>query len=73
MTRFIWIKDEDKRDHYVNVNHIIRVTKVAARGQFFAYEYVILRDGKEIRLTTEQGHTYDTAEDVIEKIQAALA
>lgn len=73
MTRFVWVKDEDKREHYLNVNHIIRVTKVAAHGQFSAYQYIILRDGKEIRLLTGQGHYYDTADDVIAKIGVALA
>jgi hypothetical protein len=70
MTRFIWVKDEDKREHYLNVNHIIRVTKVAAHGQFSAYAYIILRDAKEIRLSTDK---HDTADDVVAKIGVALA
>ena len=70
MTRFIWIRDRDKIDHYLNVNHIIRVTKVPAHGSIPATEHIILRDGKEIRLSTDK---YDTAEDVIAKIQAAMA
>ena len=69
MTRFIWVRDIDKRDHYLNVNHIVRVTKIAAHGQFSASAYIMLRDGKEISLFTD---TYDTADDVIAKIQAAL-
>lgn len=70
MTRFIWVRDIDKRDHYLNVNHIVRVTKIAARGQFSASAYIMLRDGKEISLFTD---TYDTADDVIAKIGVALA
>ena len=70
MTRFIWVKDADNRDHYLNVNHIIRVTKHPARGEFSASAYVILCDGKDIRLSTDK---YDTADDVIAKIGVALA
>jgi len=70
MTRFIWVRDYDKRDHYINVDHIIEVTKVAARGQFSASAYIVLRDGKEISLSTD---TYDTADEVIYKIGVALA
>ena len=70
MTRFIWVRDRDKVDHYVNVDHIIRVTKVPAHGQFSAMAYVILRDKKEIGLSTDK---YDTADDVIAKIGVALA
>ena len=66
MTRFIWVRGHDKRDHYLNVNHIVRVSS----GQFDAYAYIMLRDGKEIRLSTDN---YDTAEDVIAKIQVASA
>jgi arginyl-tRNA synthetase len=69
MTRFIWVRDADKLDHYLNVNHIIRVTKVAAHGQFSAYAYIMLRDGNGIRLSTDK---YDTADDVIAKIGVAL-
>ena len=69
MTKFIWVRDRDKIDHYLNVNHIIRVTKVPAHGSFSEAAYIILRDGKEaIRLSTD---TYDTADDVIHKIQVA--
>lgn len=73
MTRFIWVKDLDKRDHYLNVNHIVRVTKVPAYMHTRECAYLILRDGKELALSSEQGHTYDTADDVITKIQVAMA
>jgi len=64
MTRFIWVRDIDSREHYINVNHIVHVTG----GRFDAY--IMLRDGKTIRLSTDD---YDTAEDVIAKIQVASA
>jgi UDP-N-acetyl-D-mannosaminuronic acid transferase (WecB/TagA/CpsF family) len=73
MTRFIYIKDIDKRDHYLNVHHIVRVTKHAAYMSMREQAYVILRDGKEIALSVDQGHTYDTYDDVIAKIGVALA
>lgn len=68
MTRFIWVRDSDKTDHYINVDHIIRVTKRPARGQFCAGAWIILRDAKEIHLSQDE---YDTADDVITKIQVA--
>ena len=51
MTRFIWVRDADKIEHYINVNHIIKVTKVPAHGSFSAAAYIVLRDEKEIRLS----------------------
>lgn len=70
MTGFIWVRDIDKREHYINVNHIVRVTKVPQHGSYSSSEYIILRDGKEICLSTDD---YDTCEDVISKIQVAMA
>ena len=69
MTRFIWVRDGDKVVHYINVNQIVRVTKVPASGSFSEYTYMILRCGKEIRLSNS---VYDTADDVISKIGIAL-
>jgi hypothetical protein len=65
MTKFIWVRDANNTEHYVNVNHIVRVTKIPVRGS-----YIMLRDEKTIRLSTD---TYDTADDVITKIQVASA
>jgi hypothetical protein len=70
MTRFIWVRDADNIEHYVNVNHILRVTKVPAHGSFSATGYIILRDGKEIYLSNDK---HDTADDIIAKIGVALA
>lgn len=70
MTKFIWVRDRDKIDHYLNVNHIIRVTKVPAHGSFSEAAYIMLRDGKEIGLSTDK---FDTADEVIAKIGVALA
>lgn len=70
MTRFIWVRDRDKVDHYVNVDHIIRVTKIPVRGQFSAASFLTLIKDGEISLSQD---TYDTADDVIAKIQVASA
>jgi hypothetical protein len=72
MTKFIWVRDIDKREHYININHIARVTKVPESTilKSEAYAYMVVNDGtpggKEIRLFND---TYDTVEDVISKIQ----
>jgi hypothetical protein len=70
MTRFIWIRDIDKIDHYINVNHIIRVTKIPAHASFSAKAYLVLHDNKDIVLSNEN---FDTADDVISKIQVAMS
>lgn len=71
MTRFIWVRDRDKVDHYINVDHIARLSKVPPQGNFHGAAYMIMIDDKrEISLSTE---TYDTADDVIAKIQQASA
>lgn len=76
MTRFIWVRDYDKREHYINVDHITRVTKVPPNPTLKSagYAYIIINDGttggKEIRLFNDE---YDTVEDVITKIQVASA
>ncbi len=70
MTRFIWVRDMNKVDHYINVRHIERVTKVPAQGSYADSGYIIMNKGKEISLSTE---TYDTADEVIAKIQMAMA
>ena len=70
MTRFIWVRDADKIEHYINVNHIIRVTKRPAHGSFSAAAYIVLRDEKENRLSNDK---HDTPDDVIAKIGVALA
>ena len=66
MTRFIWVKDSAGAEHYINVNHIIRVTKRHADS---AHYLTLITDG-EIGLSQD---TYDTVEDVITKIQMAMA
>jgi hypothetical protein len=70
MTRFIWVRDRNKVDHYINVDHIIRVTKVPAHGQFSAASYLTLIKDGEISLSLDK---FDTADDVITKIQVASA
>ena len=74
MTRFIWVRDCEKKDHFINVKHIARVTKSPAQGAISEYAYIIINDGtvggKYIGLSKD---TFDTAEDVISKIQVAMA
>lgn len=64
MTKFIWIRDSAGAEHYINVNHIIRVTK---RHPDSTHYLTLIKDG-EISLSQD---TYDTVEDVISKIGAA--
>jgi hypothetical protein len=70
MTRFIWVRDADLQDHYLNVKHIIRVTQVPAHGINPALSTIILSNENPIRLSLDK---YDTAEDVIAKIQLAMS
>lgn len=70
MTRFIWVTDREKTEHYININHIIDVKKIPVHGSDPAYEYIVLRDEKNIILSTDN---FDTADDVIAKIQIAMA
>ena len=69
MTRFIWVRDIDKVDHYINVDNIVRVTKVPGSNSIAAYSYLVVNDSK-ITLSQDK---YDTADDVITKIQVASA
>ena len=69
MTRFIWVRDRDKVEHYINVNHIIDVKKIPSHGSYSAAGYIQLCDGKEIGLSLDN---FDTANDVIAKIQVAM-
>ena len=71
MIKFIWIRDSDNVEHFVNVHHIVRVCKVPANGKFSAYAYVILHEAsREIVLSNDK---YDTFNDVVAKIQGPLA
>lgn len=72
MSNFIWVRDRDKREHYINIDHIVRVTKVKPHNGYGDYAYLILNDGsqggKSIDLSKDD---FDTYQDVINKIQAA--
>lgn len=74
MSKFIWVRDRKKREHFLNIDHITRVTKVEAQGSYSAYAYLMIagKDGsgknKSIELSSEE---FDTFEDVVFKIQAA--
>lgn len=75
MSKFIWVRDADMRSHFLNVDHIVRVTKVPGNTTLKTspYAYIIVADGsssgnKEIRLSSD---TPDTADEVINKIKTA--
>lgn len=71
MTRFILVRDRDEIDHYINVDHIVRVTTRPAKGLFSATSYLTLTANQgQISLSQDK---YDTADDVIAKIQVALS
>ena len=70
MNKFIWVRDRNKIEHYINVDHIIRVTKVPAHGAYSPSAYIVLAKEGEITLSQDE---FDTYENVIAKIQQALA
>lgn len=75
MSNFIWVRDRDKREHYINIDHIVRVTKVKSlQAGYGDYAYIILNDSREgsksIDLSKDD---FDTYQDVINKIQQVQA
>ncbi len=70
MNKFIWIRDHIDVEHYVNVSHIMHVSKVPAHGKYNESDFVVLKDGSRIWLRKD---SFDTYHDVVVKIeQAAL-
>lgn len=67
MSKFIWVRDRDKIEHYINVDHIVRVTNIHSHGVYSAAAYLVLKD-KTLNLSQDD---FDTYQDVITKIQAA--
>ena len=67
MSKFIWVRDRDKVEHYINIDHIIRVAKHHSHGVYSAAAYLVLTD-KTLHLSEDD---FDTYEEVISKIQAA--
>jgi hypothetical protein len=63
MSNFIWVRDINKTQHYVNVNHIIRVTKVLKE------HYLLLIDGIILHLSNDPAVGYDTYDEIIAKIR----
>ncbi len=63
--RFIWIRDEEETGNYINVNQIVSVEVVDGTHGFV---FTTALNQPVIFLTE-----WDTAENVIGKIQAALA
>jgi hypothetical protein len=73
MNKFIWVRDRDKCEHYINIDHIVRVTKVESKQIGYSdYAYLVLNDvregSKSIDLSKDD---FDTYQDVINKIQVA--
>ena len=76
MSKFIWVRDKDKKEHYINVEHIVRVSKVPRNpnSTYGDYSYIVLNEGaqspKSISLSDDE---FDTFEEVIAKIQQVSA
>lgn len=69
MNKFIWVRDREKREHYLNVEHIVRVTKVPPKSPYSEYSYIVVNDGCDKQQTLELSNDeHDTFQDVIEKI-----
>ena len=66
MTKFIWVRDCYKVEHYINVDHIVRVTKITDPGVYGSSTYLVLKD-EMIYLSQDE---FDTYEEVISKIQS---
>lgn len=70
MNKFIWVRDREKKQHYVNIDSIVRVTKVPPHGHYITFSYIMLSDKTTIDLSNDE---YDTYEEVIEKINQVQA
>jgi hypothetical protein len=66
MNRFIWVRDRNGVEHFVNASQILRVTKVHAHGKYDETAYIVLKDSSQIWLHKD---SFDTYQDVITKIQ----
>lgn len=64
MIKFIWVRDLYKVQHYINVNHITRVTKSPPT--------IIINDGSPSRQIYLSEDEYDTFEEVVSKIGASI-
>jgi hypothetical protein len=74
MSKFIWIRDRDKREHFVNVDHIVRVTRVLGTSSYSQYGYVVLNEGHSTQKSLDLSDvSIDTFEEVIEKIAQATS
>jgi hypothetical protein len=73
MSNFIWVRDRDKREHYINIDHIVRVTKVESKQIGYSdYAYIVLNEGHMTQKTIDLSKDdFDTYQDVINKIQVA--
>lgn len=70
MNKFIWVRDREKKQHYINIDNIVRVTKVTSENKPNHFSYIKLVDNTYLDLSNDE---YDTYEDVIEKINQVQA
>lgn len=65
MTKYIWIEDTFGVEHYVNLDHIIKISVDDKLNQYS----VCLTNSNHIKLSSDRGSTYDY---VVQKINQAL-
>jgi hypothetical protein len=65
MTKYIWIEDTFGAEHYVNLDHIIKVTVDDKLNQYT----VCLTNSNHIKLATDSGSSHEL---VVHKINEAL-
>lgn len=73
MSKFIWVKDRDGREHYINTSQIVRVTnvpKTRSNLSIGGYAYIRVAGGEDFTLVTNESG-YDTFADIVAKIQEA--
>ena len=74
MSKFIWVRDRDKVEHFINVDHIVRLTRVPVSGTFSERAYIMLNENSKfgdgtISLSIDESDTY---KDIFAKIQGAI-
>ncbi len=67
MNNFIWVRDKDKTQHYINV-YFVRVTKVPASGTYPEYGYMVLNEPHRDRINLSDDQ-FDTVDEVVSKIR----
>lgn len=70
MSKFIWVRDRDKTQHYINVDHIVRLCKSrsALSGSDFSYLVLAESNGTKYINLSDDEKIYDTFDEVVKKI-----